>query len=81
MAINTRIPHCSNCGRENPQLREGTSYTVCCNEPVCGGEQNYYSLPKWGNKNGTVSACCGAAADEAWKATYGKLESFGRLFD
>ena len=74
------MAHCENCGRENPATHEG--YTICCNELVCTGPRPAGFFPWVGYKWGTgewddiqvepIVACCGAKADEAFKARDGK---------
>lgn len=57
------VPHCENCGRENP-TRDADGYTTCCNECVCygNGEANF------GVPGDSVRACCWAKAEEKFQA-------------
>jgi hypothetical protein len=52
--------HCENCGKENPQTYSDSSYTTCCNELVCYGDESH----KFGTPEKNVVACCWAKARE-----------------
>lgn len=64
---NHNTPHCSSCGKENPETDEG--YTLCCRKPVCDGWTELTFVSRYETEE--VEACCWAKANEKWMQKYG----------
>tara|TARA_Y100000310_G_scaffold56232_1_gene51623 strand:+ start:39452 stop:39664 length:213 start_codon:yes stop_codon:yes gene_type:complete len=54
--------HCSHCGKTNPKTED--SYTTCCNEPTCGGEERDAFGIHGDHRRSVISCCWGKASDK-----------------